>query len=102
MCLLRFQDRVDLSVCMGFKIEHTWENNEAYNREFEHPMWKTLGSVAKDFGQSGGNFMVIHQFIKAVRNRTDTPLNVYSAAKAIVISPFTMVLKEKNVEIRNL
>jgi len=77
--------------------EHTWEDIEAYDREFEHPMWKTLGPVAQNFGHGGGDFMEIHQFIKAVRNRTDTPETVYDAATWSVISP----LSEKSVAMKS-
>ena len=66
--------------------EHTWEDIAPYEKEFEHPMWKTLGPVAQNYGHGGGDFMEIHQFIKAVRNRTQTPEDVYDAATWSVIS----------------
>ncbi len=69
--------------------EHTWEDIDKYEKEFEHPMWKTLGPVAQNYGHGGGDYMEIHQFIKAVRNRTQTPEDVYDAATWSVISPLT-------------
>ncbi len=66
-----------------------WEDIEAYDREFEHPMWKGLGEVAKNYGHGGGDYIEMHQFIKAVKNRTQTPQDVYDAATWSVISPLT-------------
>ena len=73
--------------------EHTWEDIGEYEKEFEHPMWKTLGPVAQNYGHGGGDYMEIHQFIKAVRNRTQTPEDVYDAATWSAIS----ALSEKSV-----
>ncbi len=69
--------------------EHTWEDIDEYAKKYDHPMWKTLGPVAQNFGHGGGDFMEIHQFIKAVRNKTQTPQTVYDAATWSVISPLT-------------
>lgn len=71
----------------------TWEDIAPYEKEFEHPMWKKLGPVAQSYGHGGGDYMEIHQFIKAVRNRTQTPEDVYDAATWSVVSP----LSEKSV-----
>ena len=68
---------------------HTWEDIGPYEKEFEHPMWKTLGPVAQNYGHGGGDYIEIHQFIKAVRNKTQTPEDVYDAATWSVISPLS-------------
>ena len=69
--------------------EHAWEDIDKYAEKYKHPMWKTLGPKAKDFGHGGGDYIEIHQFIKAVRNRTDTPQTVYDAATWSAISALT-------------
>ena len=66
--------------------EHQWEEIAEYDREYEHPMWKTLGPIAKNYGHGGGDYIEMHQFIKAVRNKTQTPETVYDAATWSVIS----------------
>jgi len=78
--------------------EHTWEDIAPYEKEFEHPIWKTLGPVAQNYGHGGGDFIEIHQFIKAVRNGTQTPQDVYDAATWSVITP----LSEKSVANRSM
>jgi hypothetical protein len=52
-------------------------------------MWKELGEVARNYGHGGGDYIEMHQFIKAVRNRTQTPQDVYDAATWSVISALT-------------
>jgi len=69
--------------------EHTWEDTGEYYSRFEHPMWKTLGETARNYGHSGGDYMELHQFIQAVRTGTRTPIDVYDAAAWSVISPLT-------------
>jgi predicted dehydrogenase len=66
-----------------------WEDIAEYDKKYEHPMWKDLGEIAKSYGHGGGDYMELHQFIKAVRNRTQTPQDVYDAATWSVISALT-------------
>jgi hypothetical protein len=60
--------------------ENTWEDIAPYDKEFEHPMWKTLGPVAQNYGHGGGDYIELHQFVKAVKNGVQTPQDVYDAA----------------------
>ena len=69
--------------------EDKWHDTDPWYDEYEHPMWRTLGETAKNYGHGGGDYIEMHQFIKAVRNRTQTPQTVYDAATWSVISPLT-------------
>jgi predicted dehydrogenase len=77
--------------------EHTWEDPEAYYAQYEHPIWKELGPVAKNYGHGGGDYIELHQFVRAVRNKTQTPIDVYDTATWSVISP----LSEQSVAARS-
>jgi predicted dehydrogenase len=68
---------------------HTWEDPAPYYEKYEHPLWKKLGPVARNYGHGGGDYMELDQFIRAVRNRTQTPIDVYDAATWSVITPLT-------------
>lgn len=70
-------------------VKHEWEDIAEYDRQFEHPMWKDLGETALNYGHGGCDYIVMHQFVKAVRNRTQTPQDVYDAATWSVISALT-------------
>ena len=69
--------------------EHQWEDAQAYYEQFEHPMWKALGEKAKSYGHGGGDYMMLFQFLNAVRAGTQTPIDVYDSACWSVISPLT-------------
>ncbi len=68
---------------------HTWEDIEPYYEKFEHPIWKDLGPTARNYGHGGGDYITLHQFVKAVRNRTQTPIDVYDTAVWSVITPLS-------------
>ena len=68
---------------------HTWEDTAPYYEQYEHPLWKALGPVARKYGHGGGDYIELDQFVRAVRNRTQTPIDVYDAAAWSVITPLT-------------
>jgi predicted dehydrogenase len=68
----------------------TWESMEAYYREFEHPLWKSLGKDALSHGgHAGGDWMVLHRLIKALRTGTPPDMDVYDAATWSCITPLS-------------
>jgi predicted dehydrogenase len=68
---------------------HTWEDIDSYYEKFEHPIWKDLGPTARNYGHGGGDYITLHQFVKAVRNHTQTPIDVYDSAVWSVITPLS-------------
>ncbi len=68
---------------------HAWEDPAKYYEKYQHPLWKSLGATAMKYGHSGGDYMTLQQFVKAVRNKTQTPIDVYDSAAWSVISPLT-------------
>lgn len=84
-----------------------WEPFAPYQGRYEHPWWKSAlqGAGAehagKDqadtqllLGHSGTDLQEWNQFLKAVRNKTATPIDVYDAVAMSVIYP----LSEKSVK----
>jgi len=76
---------------------HTWEDTGAYYREFEHPMWKALGETARGYSHGGGDYMMLNQFLHAVRTKAQPPIDACDAAAWSVISP----LSERSVAERS-
>lgn len=68
----------------------TWENSAAYYRDYEHPLWKALAERAQSHGHGGADYLTMHQFFDAVRNRTQTPIDVYDTAVWSAITPLTV------------
>jgi hypothetical protein len=54
-------------------------------------LWKGLESEAKKNGGHGGcDYIVLYEFVKAVREKVQTPQDVYDAATWSVIVPLTI------------
>lgn len=68
----------------------TWEEPEAYYKEFEHPLWRDLEGEAKSHGHGGADYIELYEFLKAVRNRTQTPIDVYDTAVWSSIFPLSV------------
>jgi hypothetical protein len=67
-----------------------WEDAESYFQQYEHPLWKKLGPQATRHGHGGADYMELYQFVKAVRNRTQTPIDVYDTAAWSAIFPLSI------------
>lgn len=77
--------------------EPAWEDTAAYYEQNEHPLWKTLGQTATKYGHGGADYITLHQFVKAVREKTQTPVDVYDSATWSAIVP----LSEESVASRS-
>jgi hypothetical protein len=60
-----------------------------YYEKYEHPIWKKLGQTATRYGHFGGDYLELLEFVTAVRNRTQTPIDVYDSAVWSAITPLT-------------
>ena len=65
--------------------EHTWEPMESYMDEFEHPLWKKFKENVRG-GHGGMDYLVMRGFLEAVRNKTETPIDVYDSVTMMVVS----------------
>jgi Glycosyl hydrolase 109, C-terminal domain/Oxidoreductase family, NAD-binding Rossmann fold len=57
-----------------------WEPFGPYQELHEHPWWKAIRNEAAAAGHGGTDYLELKLFIEAVRNGTQTPLDVYDAA----------------------
>jgi hypothetical protein len=53
-----------------------WETMENYRHKYEHPLWKKLGERAQSHGHGGSDYITLHQFVQAVRSRTQPEQDV--------------------------
>lgn len=66
-----------------------WRDMGPYYEKYEHPVWKRLGQTATKYGHFGGDYLELLEFVAAVRNRTQTPIDVYDSAVWSAITPLT-------------
>lgn len=63
-----------------------WELADTY----EHPMWKEHGDDALKSGHSGGDYLVLKDFAKAVITGSKPPIDVYDAVTWSSIMPLSI------------
>jgi predicted dehydrogenase len=81
---------------------HTWEATDRYFEQYDHPMWKKWGSVAKKYGHGGADYMLLQQFVHAVKTQSPPPIDVYDGATWSVLAPLSglsVANKSKAVDI---
>jgi hypothetical protein len=59
---------------------HQWESFSPYQELYEHKWWKAIRSEAGQFSHGGTDYLELKLFVEAVRNKMQTPLDVYEAA----------------------
>jgi len=64
---------------------HQWEPFAPYQQKYEHSWWKD--GIRGDHG--GTDYIELEQFVKAVRSRTQTPIDVYDSVAMSVIGPLS-------------
>jgi predicted dehydrogenase len=73
----------------GRSPEHKWEDTAPYYAQYDHFLWKALGEAARSSSHGGEDYIELHQFVRAVRNKIQTPEDVYDAATWSVIVPLS-------------
>lgn len=64
-----------------FRWKPNWGNVEKYREEYEHPMWKEyLNDGVKEKGHGGIDWLVFCEFVNALKNNTEMPIDVYDMA----------------------
>jgi len=67
-----------------------WEPFGPYLEKYAHPLWRDLEAEAlKSGGHGGADYITMYEFVKAVRNRTQPPQDVYDAATWSAIVPLS-------------
>lgn len=70
---------------------HKYEPFAPYLKKYPHPLWKSLEREAKKNGGHGGcDYITLYDFVRAVRNKTQTPIDVYDSATWSVITPLSI------------
>lgn len=66
-----------------------WEPFDAYQTKFEHSLWKSIPTDAPEGGHGGADYLVVKEFVKAVKNRTQPPIDVYDSVLMSSIIPLS-------------
>jgi predicted dehydrogenase len=70
---------------------HAYEPFAPYLEKYAHPLWASLEEEAlKNGGHGGGDYITMWEFVQAVRDKRQTPQDVYDAAAWSVIVPLSV------------
>jgi predicted dehydrogenase len=72
---------------------HEWEPFEPYQEKHEHRWWKEMLGAKVNAGHEGTDYLELREFVEAVRQKTQTPIDVYDSVMMSVITP----LSEKSI-----
>ena len=65
--------------------EHYWDNVEDYYEKYDHPIWKEYKNHLLG-GHGGIDSLALQAFLDAVRNGTNTPIDVYDIAAWMAVT----------------
>lgn len=68
---------------------HEWEPFPPYQEKYDHLWWKNLKKDVRDQGHGGTDYLELDLFVKAVREKTPPPIDVYDSVAMSVIIPLS-------------
>ncbi|SDD20415.1 Oxidoreductase family, NAD-binding Rossmann fold [Mucilaginibacter pineti] len=81
----------------GKSKDDEWEPAQTWFDKYDHPLWKKYEKLAEGAGHGGMDWFVFNGFIEAVKQKKQTPIDVYDSVTMSVIAPLsTKSLKEGN------
>jgi hypothetical protein len=66
-----------------------WNSLWDHAEQYEHPLWREWGEQAKSYGHGGGDFFILRDFIGAIQNQTQPPIDIYDAVTWSSIVPLS-------------
>jgi predicted dehydrogenase len=80
-----------ISLEQAGKASEQWEPFEPYQQKYAHPLWQALAAeAAKSGGHEGAEYLMFHDFLKAIRNKLPAPQTVADAATWSAIVPLSI------------
>lgn len=79
------------------KQDDSWDPAQEWFDKYDHPLWKKYADKAVGAGHGGMDWFVFNAFVESVKQKKQTPIDVYDSVTMSVIAPLsTKSLKEGN------
>ena len=72
-----------------FEWKKNWDNASLYYEQYDHPVWKTYQKIGVRGSHDGMDWLVFKAFFDAVREKRQTPIDVYDSAAMMAITPLS-------------
>ena len=76
--------------------DHQWEPFAPYQEKYDHAWWKNTPSDIQNQGHGGCDYLVLREFVNAVRMKTPPPIDVYDSVTMSCIVPLSEASIAKN------
>lgn len=73
----------------GQSKNDAWEPAKEWFEKYDHPLWKKYEKEAVGAGHGGMDWFVFNGFIEAVKQKKQTPIDVYDSVTMSVIAPLS-------------
>jgi predicted dehydrogenase len=70
-----------------------WDKASVWLDKYDHPLWKKYQANAEGAGHGGMDWYVFNAFVEAVKQKKQTPIDIYDSLTMSVITP----LSEKSI-----
>jgi len=83
-----------MDVAKGIHIEgqskaHAWDPADEWTKKYDHPIWQKYGELATGAGHGGMDWFVFNGFIQAVKQKRQTPIDVYDSVTMSALFPLS-------------
>jgi predicted dehydrogenase len=68
---------------------HQWEPFAPYRKEFDHSWWRAMDADTGGDGHGGTDGLELARFVRAVREKTQTPVDVYDSVTMSSLIPLS-------------
>jgi hypothetical protein len=73
----------------GRSKPHQWDDFQAWQDKYDHPLWRKYAEQAAGAGHGGMDYFVIHAFVEALKARAPMPIDIYDAVTWSAITPLS-------------
>jgi glycosyl hydrolase family 109/GFO/IDH/MocA oxidoreductase family protein len=71
---------------------HTWTTLDKYKEQYESPLWKNQGEMARKLGGHGGmDYLMCYRLVQCMRQGLEPDIDVYDAAAWSVPGPLSQI-----------
>ena len=72
------------------KEDDAWDPAQLWFDKYDHPLWKKYEKLAEGAGHGGMDWFVFNAFVEAVKQKKQTPIDVYDSVTMSVITPLSV------------
>ncbi|WP_353137847.1 Gfo/Idh/MocA family oxidoreductase [Pseudopedobacter sp.] len=74
----------------GKSKSHKWDSTKEWFEKYDHPLWKKYADIAQGAGHGGMDWFVFNAFVQAVKQKKQTPIDVYDSVTMSVVFPLSV------------